>query len=106
LATVTLDQLIGDQIKRNGESTDSNAAQFDPYSHDTAGNQPAGTRPQERANFLGVADGNAPRKLDRILAIKNALSDVIAEIKKAEPVEVADADEYQDASEVAAPVEV
>ena len=101
LATVSLDELIGDQIKRNGESESSNAAQFNPYSHDPKEGSPAGVTTSERANFLGAADGNRPTKLDRVLAIRNALSDVITEIKNREVTEVANAEEYLDASEVA-----
>lgn len=105
LATVTLEELMGDQIKRNGEEELSNAAQYNPYSYDPEKTDGAGTEPEERANFLGGTDTNQPTKMDRVLAIKSELTAVIEEIKAMKPIEVADAAEYADASEVAAPEE-
>lgn len=103
-ATVTLEQLMGDQIARNGESDQSNAAQFDPYSYDPQ-QQEEDSSEAERANFLGGSDTNRPTKLDRILAITNSISGVVEEIKSLEPIEVADAEEYTDIADVAAPEE-
>jgi hypothetical protein len=76
-ATVTLEALMGDQINRNGESSRSNAAQYNPYSYDSTKELPAGLEPGARANFLGAADTKNPTKFDRILAVQNNLSDTI-----------------------------
>ena len=99
LATVSLEQLIGDQIARNGESDSSNGNQFNPYDYDTSGDSPASREPDERANFLGAADTGRPTKLDFVLAIKNEISDVIKQVKDLPPSEVAEADEYVDGVE-------
>ena len=93
LAYVSLDELIQTQIERNGDTERSNASQYDPYNSidETA---PAGQKPAERANFLGVADTQRPTKLDRIIAIQIEISSVIEEVKKTKPVDVADSAEY------------
>ena len=105
LATVTLEDLIGEVITRYGESDSSNAAQFNPYSFDPAkeGETPAGTESSERANFIGGFPLDRPTKLDRLLALENELGAIIEEIKSREPIEVADTDEYTDADEEAPP---
>jgi len=116
LASVSLEDLMGDQIKRNGETALSNASQFNPYSFDENGNIPASEEPEERANFLGVVDTSVvkvgeeevqsePTKLDRILAIQGELSSVIQEIKATKPVQVADAETYVDAGEIGLEIE-
>lgn len=105
IATVTLEQLMVDQIARNGESAQSNAAQFDPYGYDPEAPAEASSEAPERANFLGGADTNRPTKMDRLMAIMNAIDGAIAEIKKLEPVEVASAEEYVDIADIAAPEE-
>lgn len=103
LATVTLEELMGDQIKRNGETAQSNAAQYNPYSFEPGKELPAGLNPTERANFLGASDTQRPTKLDQILAIQNEMNGVIEEIKQKEPVDVADAKDYSDSNQVSAP---
>lgn len=105
LATVTLEELMGDQIKRNGEEALSNAAQYNPYSYEPESTEGAGTEPEARANFLGGTDTGQPTKMDRIVALQNELSAVIAEVKAMKPIEVADAEEYASSSEGSAPDE-
>jgi hypothetical protein len=78
---LTLDHLLGDQIKRNGETALSNASEYDPYSFDPTKRVPAGSQPLARANFLGVSDLSAPTKLDRITALKNEISAVVDFVK-------------------------
>ena len=102
-ATVTLEDLMRDQINRNGESARSNAAQYDPYSYDPVKGTPAGLEPGTRANFLGAADTGNPTKLDRILAIMNTLTATILDIKALTTIEVADAGAYTDNASIAAP---
>jgi len=96
LAAVTLEELMGDQMKRNGETAQANASQYNPYGYDPMKAQPASMTPTEVANFLGGSDTGGPTKLERILAIKNILTDLVAEIKTTEPLEVAGAQEYAD----------
>jgi len=88
LATVTLEELIEDQIKRNGESNTSRANAFTPYSYTPSKDQPAGTE-APRANFASGVDASftagevsQPTKLDFILAVQNELTAVIKEIKE------------------------
>lgn len=105
IGSVTLEQLMGDQIERNGESKRSNAAKFDPFSYTPEDDEAAGDEPLKRATLPSGVDTQRPTKLDRVLAIVNNLSDVIEEIKGLEPVEVAELEEYTDIAEVAAPEE-
>jgi hypothetical protein len=84
LATVTLEELIGDQIKRNGESVKSNSNQFTPYDYESGKETPAGVE-APRANFLGGSDTARPTKIDFILAVQNELSAVIEDIKANPP---------------------
>jgi len=105
LADVSIEDLMGDQIKRNGDSAAANAGQYNPYKFEAGKDLPAGTETTERANFLGGADTQRPTKRDRIVAIQNELNDAIDEIKKIEIVDVADAEVYADATEIAAPEE-
>lgn len=102
-ATVTLDTLISEQIKRNGESSGSNSAQYDPYSYDPTKPIPAGQAPATRANFLGASDTTGTTKLDRVLAIHNNIVDTITQIKNLPLVDVADATAYNDAATLAPP---
>jgi hypothetical protein len=98
LAAVTLDDLIEEHIGRNGESADSNAHKYNPYSYDPAASPPAGTKPPPRVAVSGTT-ATAPTRLDRITAIHNELQVVIADIRARPPVEVADAAEYTDGLE-------
>lgn len=99
-ASVSLEDLMEQQIARNGETAKSNAAQNNPYSYDPENPAPDGLEPAPRANFLGASDLGRPTKIDTILALKNELSDIIKEIKEKEPVEVADADTYSESAEI------
>jgi len=99
LATVTLEQLMNDQIARNGDSDSSNAAQYDPYTFDHSKETPASSEPAERANFLGGSDTERPTKFDRVNALVEAIEAVVEDIKAKDPVEVADPEAYADAAE-------
>jgi len=105
MATVTLEQLMGDQIERNGESERSNKAKFDPYSYNPEQDEEAGKEPIKRATLPSGVDTQRPTKLDRVLAIVNTLDGVIEEIKALKPLEVAEMDEYVDKADIAAPEE-
>lgn len=105
IATVTIEQLMGDQIDRNGESERSNASQYDPYSYEPKAKEKASSEKVVRANFLGGSDTNRPTKLDRLLAIINVLSGVIDDIKAGKPLDVANAEDYTDVADRATPEE-
>lgn len=103
LATVTLESLMGDQIKTNGESGESLGAQYNPYSYDPEEEAPASTV-APRTNFLGgspigTEDNPIPTKMDRVLAIQSELTSVIEDVKKIPPVEVSGIEEYADHEE-------
>lgn len=96
LATVSLEQLIGDQILRNGDSERSNASKFDPYGFDPNSEPPASEENIVRANTPSGADTQRPTKLDRVLAIVNQFDAVVEKIKELSPTEVAEYEEYSD----------
>jgi len=98
-ATVTLEQLITDQINRNGDSDRSNASQYDPYSYNGDKVEPASVEPVERANFLGGSDTARPTKLDRVLSLVNSISDVVDQLLETPPVDVASPEEYTGSAE-------
>jgi hypothetical protein len=106
LATVTLEDLIGEVISRYGESDSSNASQYNPYSFDPSKSEekPAGEQTTERVNFIGGFPLDRPTKLDRLAALDSELGAIIKEIKTMETIEVADADEYTDADDESPPV--
>jgi hypothetical protein len=104
-ATVTLENLIVDQIARNGDTARSNAAQYDPYSYNPAVDETASGAPVERANYLGGADTTRPTKLDRVLAVMNNIQAVVTEIQTTQPVDVASPEEYSSQLEVSAPTQ-
>ena len=93
-ATVTIEQLMNDQIARNGESGDSYSAKYDPYTYDPAKTQPASQTPTGLSNNLSGSDTERPTRYDRITAIMNNIQAVVDDIKKTPPVAVASASEY------------
>ena len=103
IATVTIEQLMLDQIARNGDSERSNKAQYDPYSHDPSKEEPASEEPTKRANFPSGSDTGRPTKLDRVLAIVNNIGDVVSQIKQLEVDEVVKAETWSEDASIAAP---
>lgn len=103
LATVTIEQLMEDQIKRNGNTEDAEANKYNPYAHEPDKEQPAGSEPEKQANFLGGSDTQRATKLDMLLAIKNELDAVVEDVKNTQPIDVASREEYQESAEIAAP---
>lgn len=99
LATVSLEQLIGDQIIRNGDSDRSNASKFEPYSLDPSKEVPASNENTVRANTASVTDTGRPTKLDRVLAIVNQFEATVEKIKELTPTEVAEYEEYSDGTD-------
>jgi hypothetical protein len=97
IATVTIEDLMGDQIKRNGESNDSRYAQYNPYSYDPA-KPPPKSQVGEPTNFLSGSDTSRPTKIAMIQALKNELTSVIDLVKAKEPVDIASSEEYVEAA--------
>lgn len=101
LATVTLEDLVGEVIARYGESVKSNTTQYNPYSYDPAKDDeaPASSEPVERSNFIGGFSLDRPNKYDRLLALEGELKAVIDEIKSLDVLEVADQSEFTEGDE-------
>lgn len=95
LAAVTLEELMEDQIQRNGQTTKANASQYNPYSYNPDKVQPASQTSAEIANFSGGSDTGGPTKLERILVLKNTLSDVVNTVKNSSQ-PIASDEEYRD----------
>jgi hypothetical protein len=95
IQAVTITQLLQEQVLRNGDTDASNARQFTPYSFDPDAVVPASQQPLGRANFLSGTDTNNPTKLDRVLALKNIISDLVDQVKEL-PVEDVSATELGD----------
>jgi hypothetical protein len=96
ISTVTLEELITDQINRNGDSKTTNATQYDPYSYDPTSVKvpPASLTPQDPANFLGVADTGAVSKMSRIAALRNGIEVLVEGLKNIDPLALMDSTEY------------
>jgi len=106
ISAITFEELISDQIKRNGTSDEAQAAQFTPYDYDPENSaKPAGLKPQEKVLSAGGSDVGRPSKLSRLLAIKSVLSSTIDAVKKLEPLELSDEKAYADSAEDATPTE-
>ena len=104
-ATITLENLITDQIARNGDTARSNAAQYDPYSCNPAVEEAASGAPAERANQLGGADTKRPTKLDRVLAVMNSIQAVVTTIQTSLSIDVANPEEYSSKIGVSTPTQ-
>jgi hypothetical protein len=94
LATVTFEELMGDQIKRNGESDASNSSQYTPYAFDPDKPLPAGVAPAKRVNFVGGADTTRPTKIQMIQAMQTEVEAVVEDIKKMPLTTVVDYGDY------------
>jgi len=97
---VTVEDLMYDQIKRNGESNNSNYAQYNPYDYDPQNPPPASIAGGVQTNFLGGSDTTRPPKIVYVQALQNEIQAVIAEVKLRDPIEIANAGEYVDASDI------
>lgn len=97
LAEVTLDDLLVELIKRNGESSKSNENRYNPYSYTAGANKPSEMTTVSEygpaGNPISGTPFNNPTKLDRLLALKQEVRATIADIKKEAP----DDADYEDA---------
>ena len=98
-ATVTIEDLMEDQIKRNGESDKSNSAQYNPYSYDANSALPDGIEPGARANYVGGSDTQRPTKRDRVLAIQAEIGEIVEKVKASEVIEVSGFESYTESAE-------
>lgn len=90
IAAVTHEQLIQEQVARNGETDRSRSSSFDPYGFDPNKVEPAGVQPLSRSNFVSGTDVNLPTKMDQILAMKNVLDSLIRDLKEIPPDQIVD----------------
>lgn len=105
LAAVTFEQLMGDQIQRNGETDASNSSQYTPYAFDPDKPLPAGVAPAKRVNFVGGADTTRPTKIQMIQAMQTEVKAVVDEIMKTEMALVVDYAEYANENVTEVPAE-
>jgi hypothetical protein len=94
ISAVTIEQLMNDQIKRNGDTTLTNKSQYNPYSYDPDKSLPVSEAPTDYSSFIGMADTNKPTKIDRITALKSVIDGMVDGIKKLEVLDVANAGAY------------
>lgn len=90
ISSVSVEDLIQEQIKRNGEEALSNEIQYDPYAFDLSKPPPKSQQPFARANFLSGSDVNLPTKMDRLLAMENVVADLVKQVEKIDPDDIRD----------------
>jgi len=97
LSVVKLEDMMNEQISRNGESSKSASKKYDPYtfrtSEDLASDnvQPVAIE-GEPGNFITGTEGLNPTKMDRLTALKNAINTAIDSIKAVDPKDLTDAE--------------
>jgi hypothetical protein len=94
MSAVTIDDLIVDQIKRNGETATINKYSFNPYSYNPAAAPPAGLIPEGAANFLSGADTRRATKLELITALNNEIVLLVDEMLRTPVQQLVDTDDY------------
>jgi histidinol dehydrogenase len=99
IAAVTAEDLIQEQVKRNGDTALSNTTKYNPYAFDFSKPPPQSQQPLDRANFLSGSDINLPTKMDRLVAIENEMDKLIQDVKNIPPDALRD---FQEESDMAA----
>jgi|SRR6185295_13443185 len=99
IAAVTLEELLEEQILRNGETGASKSSQFDPYAFDPSAPVLGTKAPLPRANFAGVSNVNQPTKMDRLIALQAGLEAAIKQIKDT-PIDTVNAPALEDLGSV------
>lgn len=87
IAAVSMNQLIREQILRNGTTLDAASSQYDPYLIDFAKVSEASKLAVDPINPVSGSDMNQPTKCDRIRAIQTQLETTIEEVKRTDPAE-------------------
>lgn len=88
IQSVTFNQLLAEQLQRNGETERLGKAINNPYSYDPETAEPASAIPVSRANFVGGTDTGNMTKLDRVVYLRNAISDLVDTVKSIDPEEI------------------
>lgn len=99
LESVTMEELMEEQILRNGERDASNMREFNPYTYESGGETPAGQDPPRIGNFISGTDAQNPTKLDRVEALGSVISGTVSSLKQTEPEDIADVEDYIDAED-------
>lgn len=89
LASVTFEQLIAEQIARNGE-TESLNKNATSDSATPEGTQPATQTPINTTNFVSGTDINIPSKIEQLDALQSELEGLVEVIKQLDPDELRD----------------
>jgi hypothetical protein len=100
ISAITIEDLVSDQIKRNGSSDKSAASQYDPYSYNTE-QPPVASQvptPPTFVNQLSGSDTGGPTKMDRLQALKNALVASIDSLMKVQSAAIEDEQAFVDAA--------
>lgn len=88
LSEVTFDDLLEELIQRNGDSDRSNKYKYDPYAYNEVGDEPAEMptviESEPQGNPVSGTSFKNPTKLDRLLALKNAIEEQVEAVKKEE----------------------
>lgn len=103
LESVTMEDLMEEQIQRNGEQDGSNLKEFNPYAYEPGEATPSGNDPPRIGNFVSGTDAANPTKLDRVTALENVISATVSQLKEMEPEDIADVEDYIDAEDEVPP---
>jgi hypothetical protein len=98
IAQVTLEDLIAEQVARNGSSEASNKEKYNPYAIPTAEEDEAnsGTTPevedyQTTGVFVSGTEISNPTKMDRLVALSNEIEAAVKSAKEFVP----EVDDYE-----------
>lgn len=97
LSVVSLEDMMNEQISRNGESSKSAGKKYDPYTYRTEEDL-ASTNVQpvilegDPGNFITGTEGLNPTKMDRLTALKNSIDAAVDSIMKINPGDLIDAE--------------
>ena len=96
------EELMNEQIQRNGESSTSAEKQYNPYSHDPLGTPVSGeVAPKVESygpagNYVSGTNEANPTKFDRILALEAEIEGAVLNIMNTDPEFMADPQERAD----------
>lgn len=105
LSSVTIEDLMAEQIARNGESKKSEERKYDPYGfvagkpQDASNDFASVSKSSPPGNFVSGTNIDNPTKIDRLMAIKNQIEGTVEAMRSYDPKELADVEDYSDASD-------
>lgn len=85
ISAVTYEQLVSEQISRNGDPLDSRTNANTPYSFDPTETIAASDDGLGRANFIGGSDIRQGTRLDRLTQLRRELDGAIDQIQEIDP---------------------